>query len=330
MPLSILMSNPVYRCIVLCLVLMATVRTTRAQTDDTEFYPYDDSTGTARLVSSATAMETAWDLVRNPLEADIPGDAADVARIRRGFRLFIQTPQYAPMLSGNEMACGHCHLNAGQRELALPLVGVASAFPEYNKRAGRMFTLTDRITGCFMRSMNAVGATAMLSAHDPDQVAGMISGREEVRDLEAYLDWLSEGFAPGDSLPWRRRNTIGRADLVPTAMLDSARGEKLFMEHCANCHGENGEGVAIGDIKAGPLWGPRSWNDGAGAARIYTLAGMIRHMMPYVSPGALTDEDAQHISYFINSHERPVYPFKSSDYLKEEIPGDALYYDRKK
>jgi thiosulfate dehydrogenase len=100
------------------------------------------------------------------------------------------------------------------------------------------------------------------------------------------------------------------------------------MEKCSNCHGADGQGVEIGDKKAGPLWGPDSWNDGAGAARIYTLAGMIRYAMPYLDPGSLTDEEAQHISAFINSKHRPEFPFKDADYRVEKLPVDAVYYKR--
>ena len=94
------------------------------------------------------------------------------------------------------------------------------------------------------------------------------------------------------------------------------------------CHGPDGQGVEIGDKKAGPLWGPGSWNDGAGAARIYTLAGMIRYSMPYLDPGNMTDEDAQQLAAFINSKPRPVFPFKDRDYLTEKLPPDAVYYAR--
>ena len=87
--------------------------------------------------------------------------------------------------------------------------------------------------------------------------------------------------------------------------------------------------VAVGDKKPGPLWGPDSWNDGAGAARIYTLAGIIRYAMPYLDPGSLTDEDAQQLAAFINSKPRPAYPFKAQDYLTEKIPPDSVYYARR-
>ena len=55
---------------------------------------------------------------------------------------------------------------------------------------------------------------------------------------------------------------------------------------------------------------------------------MIRYSMPYLDPGNITDEDAQHVSAFINSKPRPVYPFKDKDYRTEKLPVDAVYYLR--
>ena len=83
------------------------------------------------------------------------------------------------------------------------------------------------------------------------------------------------------------------------------KGEAIYVERCATCHGPDGQGVQIGDKIAGPALGTRSWNDGAGAARVYTLAGMIRYSMPYLDPGNITDEDAQHVAAFIDSKPRP-------------------------
>ncbi len=313
---------------VLCLVAMMTTPRTLAQTDTTIYYPAVDSLKSGPLISSATAMETAWDLVKNPFADTIAGGAEEAELVRRGFNLFTQTPKYASRFSGNDLSCGHCHLNAGQREKALPLVGVSGAFPELNKRAGKVFSLEDRITGCFLRSMNASGTPAMLSAHEPGIAAAAIEGSDEVRAIAAYIDWLSADHPPGSPLPWRGLNEIPDSMRLPMDALDSARGEGLFQEKCSNCHGEDGQGLAIGDIKAGPLWGPASWNDGAGAARVYTLAGMIRHMMPYIDPGGLTDEEAQQIAFFICAQPRPVFPFKSSDYRNGKIPPDAVYYKR--
>jgi thiosulfate dehydrogenase len=117
--------------------------------------------------------------------------------------------------------------------------------------------------------------------------------------------------------------------LIPVEKLDPKKGEALFMERCTSCHGQDGQGVAVGDKKPGPLWGADSWNDGAGASRIYTLAGIIRYAMPYLDPGSLTDEEAQQLSAFINSKPRPAYPFKSQDYRTEKLPVDSVYYAKR-
>jgi thiosulfate dehydrogenase len=151
---------------------------------------------------------------------------------------------------------------------------------------------------------------------------------KEVLALQAYLTWLARGHQVGENPEWRGKNTIAQANLIPIDQLDPKRGEAIFMENCTNCHGEDGQGVQIGDKKAGPLWGPDSWNDGAGAARIYTLAGIIRYAMPYLEPGKLSDEEAQHVAAFINSKPRPSYPYKHMDYLTEKVPVDSVYYTK--
>jgi thiosulfate dehydrogenase len=240
--------------------------------------------------------------------------------IRRGYRIFMNTPDEAPRLTGGDMSCGNCHLNAGQRERALPVVGIAQLFPEYNRRAGRLFSLADRVVDCFVRSENgtASGDPALLARPtDPEVLA-----------VSAYLAWLSNGITVGQAPPWRGQNTIAPSKVLPIEALDPARGEALFQEHCTNCHGPDGQGVMVGDKKPGPLWGPGSWNDGAGAARVYTLAGIIRYMMPYLAPGTLTDEEAQQVAAFINSKPRPAYPYKDEDYLTDALPVDAVYYAR--
>jgi thiosulfate dehydrogenase len=268
------------------------------------------------LIPASTTMVSAWDIPADPLADRSLDDAADGELIRRGYRIFVDTPTHAPRFAHGQVSCGNCHLNAGQRERALPLVGVATVYPEFNRRSERPFSLEDRIIDCFLRSENAT--------HVPTDPPTPTS--KEVAAVAAYLGWLSRGYEPGDTLPWRGRNLIAAEHLVPVAALDTARGEALFAEKCTSCHGADGQGVQIGDKKAGPLWGHASWNDGAGAARVYTLAGIIRYAMPYLDPGSLTDEEAQHIAAFITSQTRPAYPFKDRDYATSAPPVDAVYY----
>ena len=285
-----------------------------------------------RLVPATTSMVTAWDIPRDPRNDSALTGSPLGEKIRRGFNLFMETPVEAPRFTSNKLSCGNCHLNGGQRELALPLVGVAQAYPEYNKREGRNFTLEDRIVGCFMRSENAPGLwqSNRSAEHTGNEVhAHPDTGSEEVTALAAYITWLSEGLPAGDKLLWRGHNVISPDSCLPIDKLDPVRGKALYKTDCSACHGVDGQGVQIGDKKAGPLWGPSSWNDGAGAARIYTLAGFIRYAMPYLNPGSLTDQEAQHIAAFINFKPRPDYPLKDRDYKVTQVPPDAVYYHRK-
>lgn len=287
------------------------------------------------LISARTTMVTAWEVPRNPLTDKTLDETPLAQQIRWGYRIFVDTPHEAGTLVQSRMTCANCHLNSGQRERALPLVGLAGMFPEYNKRAARLFTLSDRIVDCFVRSENGPPPTARDDADRGAAGANDETPRpehrvatpasKEVLAVTAYLTWLSDGAAVGRNPSWRGRNTIEPSHLVPVAQLDVRRGESLFMERCTSCHGVDGQGVQIGDKKAGPLWGPNSWNDGAGAARIYTLAGIIRYTMPYLDPGSLSDDEAQTIAAFIDSKPRPVYPFKSVDYGGKP-PVDAVYY----
>ena len=276
---------------------------------------------TGPLIAATVTMKAAWEFPRNPL-VDTKLDASRLSEeIRRGFRIFTNTPAEAPRLAPGGMSCSNCHMNAGQREKSLPLVDVAGMFPEYNRRAARLFSLGDRITDCFLRSENATGVQ-LASDEFPTPTSS------EVLAISAYLTWLSRGAAMGKNPSWRGQNAIQASALIPVEKLDPAKGEAIYNDRCATCHGPDGQGVQIGDKIAGPLWGVRSWNDGAGAARVYTLAGMIRYSMPYLDPGNITDADAQHVAAFIDSKPRPAFPFKERDYRVEKLPVDAVYYTR--
>jgi thiosulfate dehydrogenase len=286
------------------------------------------------LIPASTTMVTAWDIPQDPRTDKSLDDSRLSKDIRWGYKLFTDTPHEAKQYAPGKMSCSNCHLNAGQRERSLPLVGVAGMFPEYNRRSGRLYSLNDRIVDCFWRSENGTGA---LDDKDEPGLGARGSQNEmlpnptskEVLAIAAYLTWLARGTAVGKNPAWRGQNTIAQSALIPVKQLDPHRGEDLFKEKCTSCHGMDGQGVAVGDKKPGPLWGPDSWNDGAGAARVYTLAGIIRYAMPYLNPGSLSDEEAQLVAAFINSQPRPAFPFKPTDYSTDKLPPDAVYYAKR-
>jgi thiosulfate dehydrogenase len=280
------------------------------------------------LIPASTTMVTAWDVPQNPLTDTSLDDSRLSKDIKWGYKLFTNTPGEVKAYVPGRMACANCHLNAGQRERSLPLVAVAGMFPEYNRRSGRLYSLADRIVDCFWRSENATGtverATRQAAA---DMLPSPTS--KEVLAIAAYITWTARGATMGKNPTWRGQNTIATAALIPVGKIDRQKGEAIFLERCTSCHGADGQGVQVGDKKPGPLWGENSWNDGAGAARVYTLAGIIRYAMPYLNPGSLTDEEAQQVAAFINAKPRPSFPYKSTDYLTDKLPGDAVYYAKR-
>jgi thiosulfate dehydrogenase len=266
------------------------------------------------LVPFDAPVDRLGELPRDPYADSIHPDPRMAERIRRGYDLFRRTPELAPDFGGNDLSCASCHLNGGQRERALPLVGVSGTFPQYRTRDDRLVTLEDRIAGCFKRSMNG---TAPPRNH-PVSLA-----------LAAYIAWLSHGQPTGEKPSWTGLNEIPVEARIPIGELDPAEGERLYIAQCAACHGVDGQGLPLGGalegFRPGPLWGERSWNDGAGAARVWKLAGYIRWAMPLTDPGSLTDEEAQAIAAWINTQERPAYPTKAADFPAGGRPADAVY-----
>ena len=192
-------------------------------------------------------MVTAWDIPRDPLKDATLTDPKMGEPIRWGYRIFTNTPAEAPRFTGGKVSCVNCHLNAGQRERALPLVGVVGMFPEFNNRASRLISLQDRVVDCFLRSENATG----VDTGPPPTTAD-----KEVLAVAAYLTWLSKGSAVGNNPAWRNKNVIAAEKLIPVGELDVPRGQAVFEERCVSCHGVDGQGVQIGDKKATPV-GPR-------------------------------------------------------------------------
>jgi thiosulfate dehydrogenase len=64
---------------------------------------------------------------------------------------------------------------------------------------------------------------------------------------------------------------------VDPSKVSLERGKMLFVERCASCHGKDGQ-------RDPPVWGPRSYNAGAGLADVSRLAGWLRVTMPPDEP----------------------------------------------
>ncbi len=217
--------------------------------------------------------------------------------VRRGRAIFMETSTMVSDHVGNTLACVNCHLDAGRRENSAPMWGAYVRYPAYRGKTKSISTLEDRITGCFTYSMNA---QASPSGKPP------APGSDVYRDLMTYFYWMSNGAPTGEKLPGSGYPKVNK----PEAGYDVMRGQKVYAQNCALCHGADGQGQR--DPKSGvvfpPLWGPDSYNWGAGMARIDTAAGFIKANMPFGKPFSLNDQEAWDVAAYLDSHERPKDP----------------------
>ena len=105
---------------------------------------------------------------------------------------------------------------------------------------------------------------------------------------------------------------------------DTIRGKQVFATICAVCHGPDGQGTAV----APPLWGPKSFNIGAGMSRLHTAARFIHQLMPRDRPGILTPQQAYDAAAYVVSRPRPDFPGKENDWPKGGAPSDVAYPTR--
>ena len=222
----------------------------------------------------------------------------------------------AKRYAGNNLACVSCHMEAGGRKFGNPWVGTFVSFPQYRGREDAISTTEERINGCMERSMN--GKKLPLDS-------------DEMKTMMTYLQFLSTGIPVGAKLEGG-----GTLRLKPlTRAADLVGGKQVYAATCVACHGDNGQGLRRG--KAGdangymfpPLWGPDSYNTGAGMARVTLAAGFIKGNMPngitHINT-VLTDEQAFDVAAFMNSQPRPVKANLEADFpARKNKPVDAAF-----
>jgi thiosulfate dehydrogenase len=219
--------------------------------------------------------------------------------VRRGLAILTSTRDSLPLHVGNGLRCTSCHLNDGRQANAIPWIGVTARYPQYRSRRGTVSTIEDRINGCFERSMN--GSALPVDSRD-------------MRDMVAYMTYLSRGAPARGAVPGQ-----GLPTMTPLAP-DTMRGALVFTERCVACHGPQGSGTP----RAPAVWGPQSYNIGAGMARLRTAASFIRHNMPFDN-ATLTDQQAFDVAAYINSRPRPDFPGKEKDWPRGDAPPDVPY-----
>jgi thiosulfate dehydrogenase len=201
----------------------------------------------------------------------------------------------AKRFAGNNLACTNCHLSAGTTKFGLPLFGIYNDFPAYSARTGGPISIEDRINSCMTRSMNG---------------RALPNDAPEIRAMVAYVEFLSTGVPAGQQVPG-----LGAGKMKELSRAaDPRRGRAVYARSCAACHKPDGAGVPRdrGALQLGymlpPLWGPTSYNDGAGMARLINFANFVHFNMPhgadYLNP-QLTPEQAWDVAAYVLSQPRP-------------------------
>lgn len=243
--------------------------------------------------------------------------------IRYGHELIAHTAHYlgpqvanpALRLAGSNLACQNCHLQAGQKAFSAPYVGIWGIYPTYKGREDAISTLEDRINGCMTRSLNG----------RPLPVDG-----KEMKAIITYMKWLGRQVPVGEKVKGQGFVKF----TMPNREANLGQGKIVFAQQCTSCHGANGQGRLNGTLAADgyqypPLWGPDSYNDGAGMHRLQTAARFIKANMPFgatAEHSILTDDAAYDVAAYINSLPRPRMAHLEKDYpnLKKK-PADCPY-----
>jgi thiosulfate dehydrogenase len=251
--------------------------------------------------STLRAGSRGWnpDTWQPPVVDSTPDDPYETA-VYRGLALITHVHDSLPAFTGSNLNCTSCHLDEGRRANAIPLAGVFARFPRFMDRPGAVVPIEDRVNYCFTRSLSG-------SKLPPDS--------REMQDIVAYLHFISRGVPTGEHI---------RGEGIPRMLAltgDSARGQRVYVENCARCHGNDGAGM--GPIPS--LWGPRSFSIAASLARQERAASFIQHNMPFDRPGTLTDRQAFDVAAYITSMPRPDLPGKENDWAAGGAPADVPY-----
>ncbi|MFM7078375.1 MAG: c-type cytochrome, partial [Bacteroidota bacterium] len=192
----------------------------------------------------------------------------------------------------NGMNCQNCHLDAGTRVFGNNYGAVFATYPKYRPRSGTIENIYKRVTDCFERSLNGTA---------PD------SGSKEMEAIVAYINWLGKDVKKGEKAAGSGLKELAFLDRVA----DPVQGKVGYEKHCVTCHTTSGLGMLNIDSTGylyPPLWGPNSYNSGAGLYRMGSLARYIKYNMPqgvtHDRP-TLTDEEAWDIAAYVNSQTRP-------------------------
>ena len=192
----------------------------------------------------------------------------------------------------NGMNCQNCHLDGGTIPWGNNYSAVVPTYPKFRDRSGAIESIEKRVNDCLQRSLNGQAVDSL---------------SREMRAIVAYMHWIGDDLEKGQK---PKGSGIVELKYLERAA-DPAKGAVVYQNQCASCHGQDGLGKPneTGGYVYPPLWGPSSYNIGAGLFRLSRFAGYVKMNMPFLiatyKTPVLSDEQAWDVAAFVNSRPRP-------------------------
>jgi thiosulfate dehydrogenase len=204
---------------------------------------------------------------------------------------------------GNQTSCDHCHQGIGDKQTAdgSPQVGSLSLGASwvmadmYDRFTGILLPFELRQMQCYINSSNG---------YKPNIADDLIS------DVTAYSRFLAAALdlRIGNRYPEQGIDEV-TASMTDKRGDDYVRGQHLFRDKCARCHGWQGLGTVVNNqvlfpAVAGPnAFNLQSRNNFSFVSTI--LPGFICRNMPLGEEGSLEPQDCRDIAFYISNLPRP-------------------------
>ncbi len=204
---------------------------------------------------------------------------------------------------GDQTSCDHCHQGIGDKQDAEGnrLTGSISLGASwvmadmYDRFTGLLLPFELRQMQCFINSSNGF---------KPNIADDLI------RDVTAYSRFLSAALDQkiGERYPEQGIDEIAASSTLKRGD-DYVRGEALYQQRCANCHGSQGLGLTVqGKVLYPAVAGPNAFNMQSRNNFSFVstiLPGFICRNMPKGDEGSLEPQQCRDISFYVSNLPRP-------------------------
>ena len=240
--------------------------------------------------------------------------AADLRAIERGCNIIDDTQgelaktslerwNATRFIRGTQLKCDNCHQQQGDKQDAhgnrlkgsISLAASWAMADMYDRFTGLLLPYELRQMQCFINSSNG------FKPNISDDL---------IRDVTAYSRFLSAALdlRIGNHYEEQGIDEIAASDTLKQGD-DYVRGEAVYRQKCAACHGPQAQGKVVnGRVFAPAIAGPNSWNM---QSRNYfyfvntILPGFICRNMPLGQENTLSNQECRDIAYFISNLPRP-------------------------